>query len=141
VRLYDKDSKHCGLFFNIPTIIPGTAGNGELMFVAVSWERARNVGGRGAGHSAITRVEGEIPLSDVDVYGPGEVVNVLLVTGGEVAERITVARIHLNAWGAAGPGKENVEIRVTSESRLEGIRSYWATAEAIIPMLESHPTL
>ena len=111
VRLYDKDSKHCGLCFNIPTIIPETAGNDETMFVAVSRERARNVGGRGAGHSAITRVEGEIPLSDVDVYGPGEVVNVLLVTGGEVAERITVARIHLKAWDAAGPVKRVVRLK------------------------------
>jgi hypothetical protein len=50
-------------------------------------------------------VEGEIPLSDVDVYGPGEVVNVLLVTGEEVAGRITVARIHLKAWDAVGPVK------------------------------------
>jgi len=112
VRLYDKDSKHCGLCFNIPTIIPETAGNEEPMFAAVSRERARNVEGRGAGHSAIRRVEGEIPLSDVDVYGPGEVVNVLLVTGGEVAERITVARIHLNALGCCWTNKEGGQVRV-----------------------------
>jgi hypothetical protein len=110
VRLYDKDSKHCGLGFNLPTITPETAGNDDAIFVAVSQERARNVGGRGAGHSAIKRVEGEVILSDVDVYGPGEVVNVLLVTGGEVAERITVARIHLKAWDAAEPVKRVVKL-------------------------------
>jgi hypothetical protein len=110
MRLYDSDSKHCGLCFNLQTILPGVATNEDDMFMAVSRERARNVGGRGAGHSAITRVEGEIPLSDVDVYGPGEVVNVLLVTGGEVAERITVARIHLKAWDAAGPIRKVVRL-------------------------------
>lgn len=44
------------------------------------------------------------------MYGTGEVVNVLLITGEEVAERITVARIHLKAWDAAGPVKRVVRL-------------------------------
>jgi hypothetical protein len=135
VRLYDKDSKHCGLCFSLPTIIPETAGNEEAIFVAVSRERARNVGGRGAGHSAIMRVEGEIILNDVDVYGPGEVVNVLLVTGGEVAGRITVARISSESLGSCWANKESGEVRMTPEPTT----GQWLLAT--IPILASHQSL
>lgn len=49
------------------------------------------------------RVEGQIPLSNVDIYGPGKVVNVLLVTCGEFSKHISVGRIHLKAWEVVGP--------------------------------------
>ncbi|KAL2062307.1 hypothetical protein VTL71DRAFT_6573 [Oculimacula yallundae] len=110
-RLYDKENKHCGLMFGLPTCTPSSGYVSSTLLVAISRyeETARP-------HKGPNRVEGEIPMFDLDVYpsiGPGSgMVNALVVSwdGSEVGVRVTVARVHASAWDGAGPEWRLVKI-------------------------------
>ncbi|KAL5325294.1 hypothetical protein ACEPPN_006419 [Leptodophora sp. 'Broadleaf-Isolate-01'] len=110
-RLYDKDDKHCGLIFGLPTITPSGDDKNPTLLVAISRNEET-----GRPYKGPSRVEGEIPLFNRDVYpsaGPGSgMVNALVVSwaGSDVGERVTVARIHAKAWEEAGAMEKHINL-------------------------------
>jgi len=111
VRLYDRDGKHCGLVFG-PSTASSTNAHNPPAFIAISTHSETERAYRGP-----DRIEGEIPLFDKDTYpstGEGSgLVNVLMVSwsaGAEVAERVTVARVHAKTWEDAGPVKRLIRL-------------------------------
>ncbi|PLN86503.1 HET-domain-containing protein [Aspergillus taichungensis] len=103
LRIYDRQNRHCGIWYAIlkDDKLLGT----ELSLDMVEISRLGDVYKRREGPS---RVEGEVDLFDRGCFpdtGPGSgLVNVVVVRWDhEVAERYTVAQVHVAAWEEAGP--------------------------------------
>ncbi|KAG4436544.1 hypothetical protein IFR05_007982 [Cadophora sp. M221] len=110
-RLYDRNDKHCGLVFGLPTAKSSVDDKNPTLLVAISRNEET-----GRSYKGPSRVEGEIPMFNRDVYpsaGPGSgMVNALVVSwaGSDVGERVTVARIHAKAWEEAGAVENHVNL-------------------------------
>lgn len=109
-HILDRRGKRCGLWWEQAGYVyvergPGTDAESKMLLVGIS--RHEDTFRKRAGPN---RVEGEIELFDDEVYpavGKGSgLVNVLAVDldmGHDYGERVTVARIHAQAWEDAGP--------------------------------------
>lgn len=110
LRIYDCQNRHCGIWYAIlkDDRLLGT----ELNLDMVEISRLSDVYKRREGPS---RVEGEIDLFDKGSFpstGPGSgLVNVVVVRWDhELAERYTVAQVHVAAWEEAGPVRRHVRL-------------------------------
>lgn len=110
LRIYDRQSRHCGIWYAVlkDDRLLGT----ELSLDMVEISRLDDVYKRREGPS---RVEGEVDLFDRTQFpdtGPGSgLVNVVVVRWDhEVAERYTVAQVHVAAWEEAGPVRGHVRL-------------------------------
>lgn len=109
-HILDKNGKRCGLWWEQKGwmyVGRGTSpvAESKIMFVGISQHEDTSTARKGPG-----RAEGEIKIFDHSVYpsvGKGSgLVNALVVDldmGHEYGERITVARVHVQAWEKAGP--------------------------------------
>ena len=110
-RLYDGNGKHCGIIFNTLASVPNLDTSAKPSLIAIV-----HYGETLGPYLGPKRVEGNIRLFDDDVYpiiGEGSgMVDALVVSWpkSEIAERITVARIHIQAWERARPLKKLVAL-------------------------------
>lgn len=110
-RLYDSRGKHCGFCFGLATTAMNLQATNPPSLVAISQHEET-----GRPYKGPDRVEGEVPMFNRDVYpaaGPGSgLINALVVSwgDGDVAERVTVVRIHARAWEEAGPVKKWISL-------------------------------
>ena len=118
-RIRDSQHRHCGLSFHVKPDLPTSARQipraaakkaGPRELVAISL--LGNVTNRRTGPN---RVEGEIDLFDREEFcctGPGSgMVNVLIIEwDSDIARRVTIAQIHIQAWKAARPRRKHIRL-------------------------------